>query len=418
MNLSYCRGGLVRAISALTAAACATAPIWAQDAGKGPAPLELEKPAAAVPWKRYANWPQNDWKNYNTMRDTRSPAVPAELTGIGTITDGDPERGKKLFGDRSKGGSCMVCHVVPGASLPGNIGPELSTYGTWGRTDSQTYNYIYDPRRFNPASMMPPWGTNGILNDQEIKDLVTYLKTLKEPAALSDLDNPATRPLPKVTADYHDPTENPAMFELDRGKDLFEKAGPSGKSCVSCHKNPEKAFKTWAAHMPYYEPRMKKVLNSEEFLTRHARATTGEDWPMQGEENTALSIYVRYFADGQPIDIQFRSAEERAAAEKGRELMERKVGQLNFKCNDCHGQGEEKWMRGQYVLGSKNQVGRHPYWRTSQGEIWTLRKRFQWCGVAVRANELPPDAAEYAFLEYYLSSLSNGKPVDGPGIGH
>jgi L-cysteine S-thiosulfotransferase len=417
MNRPQVRGSFVRAIFAVLVAVCGV-PVLAQVAKEGPAPLEMDKPASPMPWKRYANWTQSDWKDYNTLRDTRSPEVPGELTKIGAITDGDAERGKKLFGDRSKGGSCMVCHVVPGASFPGNVGPELSTYRTKGRSDSQIYNYILDPRQFNPVSMMPPWGTNGILNDQEIKDLVAYLKTLKEPAKLSDLDNPATRPLPKSTVDYHDPTENPAMFEVDRGKKHFDKAGPAGKSCASCHKNPEQAFKTWAAHMPYYEPRMKKVLNSEEFLTRHARATTGENWPMESEENTALSIYVRNFADGQPIDIQFRTPEEKAAAEKGKELMDRKVGQLNFKCNDCHGQAANHWMRGQYVLGIKNQVGHHPYWRTSQGEIWTLRKRFQWCGVAVRSNELPPDASEYGYLEYYLTSLSNGKAIDGPGIGH
>lgn len=417
MNKHEAQGQGARAVffgALLVAMAC---PIAAQAASMA-APLDTAPAASPEPWKRYGNWAQTDW-NFNTMREDKSPPVPKQFQKVyGPITDGDAERGKKLFGDRSKGGSCMVCHVVPGSSLSGNVGPDLSTLGTWGRSDWQLYNYIFDARQFNPGTMMPPWGTHGVLNDQEIRDLVTYLKTLKEPAKLSDLDDPNKRPLPKVTADYLDPTENPAMFEMDRGKELYGKAGPNGKSCASCHKDPAKEFKTWAARMPYYEPRMKKVLNTEEFLARHTRATTGEDWRMQTDENTSLSIYVRHFAHGQKIDIQFRTPQEKAAAEKGKQLMDRKVGQLNFKCNDCHGQGADKWMRGQYVLGSKNQVGRHPYWRTSQGEIWTLRKRFQWCGVAVRANELPPDAPEYGYLEYYLTSLSNGKPVDGPGIGH
>jgi len=391
----------------------------AAGAASSKAPIETQTTASPEPWERYGDWPGTDWKDFNTMRETRSPAVPKDFQKVyGRITDGDAERGKKIFGDRKKGGSCMTCHAVPGASLPGNVAPDLSTIGAQNRTDWYLYNYIYDARQFNPETMMPPWGTHGVLNDQEIRDLVAYLQTLKSPAKFSDLDDPNKRPLPQPTADYLDPTENPAMFELDAGKELYSKAGPNGKSCATCHKNPKSEFKTWAARMPYYEPRMKKVLNTEEFLTRHARATTGADWRMQTDENSALSIYVRHFAHGQPINIRYRTAEEKAAAEKGKELMNRKVGQLNFRCLDCHGQGADKWMRGQYVLSSKDQVGRHPYWRTSKGEVWTLRKRMQWCGVAVRANELLPDAPEYGYLEYYLTSLSNGKKIDGPGIGH
>ena len=33
--------------------------------------------------------------------------------------------------------------------------------------------------------------------------------------------------------------------------------------------------------MPKWEPRLKKVLGVEEFITRHAKATAGKDWLMQ-----------------------------------------------------------------------------------------------------------------------------------------
>lgn len=383
------------------------------------APLEVEKPASADPWKRYGRWPQTDWKEFNTLRTKVAPPVKGLQKVFGPIEDASPENGRKLALDRSRGGGCAACHVLPDIALPGNIGPDLSTIGTWGRSDWYLYNYIYDPRVFNPGSMMPPWGNHGLYTESEIRDIVAYLKTLKTPTTFKDPnENPAQRPLPKATADYLDPTENPAMFELDSGKALFNKAGPGGKSCANCHAKPEREFKNWASTMPKYEPRMKKVLNTEEFITRHARATTGHDLQMQSKENDALSIYVRHFAHGRPINVQFRTKQEKAAAKRGQDLMKHKIGQLNFACTDCHVLGANRWVRGQYLTVSKGQVGRHPYWRTSQGEIWTLRKRFQWCGVAIRANELLPDAPEYADLEYYLTSLSNGKKIDGPGIGH
>lgn len=413
-------------VAFVTGACAALAPAagWAAAGAKAsamePAPLETERSAAASPWKRYGNWPSTDWNAFNTLRETKTPPASAKPQVVyGPIEDGDAENGKKLAADRSRGGGCLACHILPGGALPGNVGPDLSVIGAAGRTDWYLYNHIYDPRVFHANSMMPPWGAHGVYSPSEIRDLVVYLKTLKTPTTFKAAnEDPAQRPLSKPTADYFDPTENPAMFELDKGKALYGKAGPSGKSCASCHAKPEKEFKNWAATMPRYEPRMKKVLNTEEFLTRHARATTGDDFLMQSDENSALSIFVRHFSHGQPINIRFRTVEEKLAAKRGQELMKRKIGQLNFACTDCHELGANKWIRGQYLGPSKDQVGRHPYWRTSQGEIWTLRKRFQWCGVAIRANELPPDAPEYGDLELYLTSLSNGKKIDGPGIGH
>jgi len=48
--------------------------------------------------------------------------------------------------------------------------------------------------------------------------------------------------------------------------------------------------------------------------------------------------------------------------------------------------------------------------------MWDIRRRFQWCNVAIGADELPPDAKEYGDLELYLTSLSNGLKLSVPGI--
>lgn len=407
----------MKSLMAIAGAAVLALPLLAQASPK--APLETQKSAAPEPWSRYGNWPKANWDKFNTMRTDASPPVAGFQRVYGPIVDGDPEKGKKLAFDRSRGGSCLACHTLPGATLPGNVGPDLSTIGNWGRTDWWLYNYIYDPRVFNEGTMMPPWGRHGVYTEAEIRDMVAYLKTLKTPATFKDVrDDPNARKREAPIYKADDPFENPAWGEGDLGEKLYATAGPNGKSCASCHKNAKQDFKTWAARMPYYEPRMKKVLNGEEFITRHARATTGADYRMQSRENTALATYLRTLARGAVINVRFNTPEEKARAANGKKLMDRKVGQLNFSCNDCHGQAANKWIRGQYLGPSKNQLGHHPYYRTSQSEMWTVRKRLQWCGVAVRANELPPDAPEYADIEYYLTSLSNGSKVSTPAMGH
>ncbi len=383
-------------------------------------PLETEKPAATSPWVRYADWPKTDWKDYNTLGALASPAYAPPPKLDGPIT-GDPKNGEKLALDRGRGGGCMACHILGPStpSMPGNVGPDLSTIGTWGRSDEWLFNYIYDPRSVNPASVMPAWGAHKLYTVDEIKDMVAFLKTLTTPHTFKDpLENPATRPVPQETRDNLDPFINNAMEYLEQGQALFKAAGPNGKSCASCHAKPEQAFKTWAATMPRYEPRLKKVLGVEEFITRHGRATTGADHLMQSRENLALSIYLRNLANGTPINVDVKSAEAKQAQERGLALMERKIGQLNFACTDCHVKAANQWIRGQYLTGSKGQVAHFPTWRTSRSEVWDLRKRFQWCNVAIRANELPPDAPEYGDLELALQAINNGLKISVPGIRH
>jgi len=404
--------------SMLLASANATA---AKPAGKAaPAPLELEQAAAPVPWTRYSGWPATDWKEYNTLGNLSSPAYASPPKLEGPIS-GDAKNGEKLAFDRGRGGSCVACHIMGPTTptMPGNVGPDLSMIATWGRGDEWLFNYVYDARSVNPASVMPPWGAHKLFTVDEIKDIVAFLKTLKEPAKFKDdLENPATRPIPQETRDNLDPFVNSAMEALEQAQTLYAQAGPNGKSCASCHAKPQQAFKTWAAKMPRFEPRLKRVLGVEEFVTRHARATTGQDLPMQSADNIALSIYLRHLANGATIAVDVKSTGARTANTRGLALMERKVGQLNFSCLDCHDKAANKWIRGQYLTGQSGQVAHFPTWRTSRSEIWDLRRRFQWCNVAIRANELPPDAREHGDLELALTAANNGQKLNAPGIRH
>ena len=404
---------LLGAVLSLSVAATA----WSEEA-----PIAADGSASPDPWKRYGSWTSRDASEFNTLGNLASPPAPepGTMQEIATPIEGAPENGMKLSFDRGRGGSCLACHIMGEKSqaLPGNVGPDLSTIGTM-RSDDYLYNYVYDARAFNPQTVMPPWGAHEVFTPDEIKDIVAFLKTLTKPKVFTDsLDDPNQRPMPVETRDNLDFTENQAMWAVDEGAELFQAQGPEGKSCADCHANPEEAFKAWAAGMPKWEPRMEKVLGVEEFVTRHAKATTGAEYLMQSDENIALSVYLRNLANGTPINVDVESAGAKEAAERGKVLMDRKIGQLNMACTDCHNKVANHWTRGQWLGESKGQIPHFPTWRTSRAEIWDIRKRFQWCNVAIRANELPPDAPEYGEIELYLTSLNNGLPVNVPGIRH
>ena len=340
---------------------------------------------------------------------------------VGPVT-GDAANGAKLVADRTRGGSCLACHVMGpagNADLPGNVAPDLSEIGNAGREDEWLFNYVYDARVYNPVTVMPPWGSHGFFSEAEIKDIVAFLKTLKSPAVFkTELDNPEKRPPPVEKRDNLDPIENPGMWAVDKGQELWKEKSAQGFSCNTCHSDPAVSFKTWAASMPKWEPRLNKVLGVEEFVTRHAKATTGVDWPMETDNNRAMSVYLHFIANGTPIKIDTESDGAKAAIARGLELTKRKIGQLNMACTDCHGIAVNHWIRGQWMGEPKGQYDHFPTWRTSLLAIWDIRQRFQWCSVNIRGDELPPDAKEYGDLELYLASQNEGLKLSVPGIRH
>jgi sulfur-oxidizing protein SoxA len=418
------RGGILASAAAAAIAAGVfglTADAQAQATGKQ-APLELKGEASVQPWKRYPGWPARDESKWSTLAKVSSPPAPKEARKLAGPIAGDAEKGAKLVADRNRGGSCLACHVMGqagNADQPGNVGPDLSEIGNAGLSDEQLFNFIYDARVYNADTVMPPWGSHGVFTDAEINDMVAFLKTLKKPAVFKvEVDNPERRGTPVEKRDNLDALENPGMWALDRAAVLWRTRGPTGFACGTCHNDPKTAFKAWAASMPKWEPRLNKMLGIEEFVTRHAKATTGASYLMETEQNRDLSIYLHNLANGAPINVDTSSPEAKAAIERGAELANRKIGELNFACTDCHGKVANHWIRGQWLGAPKGQYDHFPTWRTSLQTVWDIRQRFQWCQVNIRADELPPDAKEYGDLELYLASLNNGLKLSVPGIRH
>ncbi len=354
------------------------------------------------------------------MRSAPAPKAPRPLAGP---LNGDPVKGAELTVAGRGAANCLACHVVGdrGTNLPGNVGPDLSEVARRGHTDEYLYNYIFDARVYNAGTVMPPWGTHGVLKDEEIRHIVAYLKTLASPARFKNpLDDPNKRPVPKEDRDNLDPMVNPGMWVIDKAKELWSAKGPTGASCAACHHtpDPELRFKAWAASMPRWDGKLEKVLGVEEFVFRHAKATTGHGWLMGSDDNTNMATYLRNLANGATIQVDVTSGPAKEAWMRGKAIMERKIGRLNFACTDCHSaqKSANRWVRGQWLTDAKGYTVHFPTWRTSRNQMWDIRRRFQWCNVAIGADELPPDANEYGDLELYLTALSNGLKLSVPGI--
>ena len=88
------------------------------------------------------------------------------------------EKGAKIFNNK-KSGNCLACHAITGKNIkdPGSFGPDLAMVADY--PDDLLYDMIYDiySAKGLKISPMPAFGTNGWLDDAEIKAVVAYLKS-------------------------------------------------------------------------------------------------------------------------------------------------------------------------------------------------------------------------------------------------
>ncbi len=110
---------------------------------------------------------------------------------------GDWKAGEKLaqsgvgkqFSDNPanpNGGNCYACHQMTPQELSyGNIGPSLYNYGKLrgNSTAIQQYTYgkIYNAEAYAACTNMPRFGHNGILTEQQIKDVTALLLDPESP---------------------------------------------------------------------------------------------------------------------------------------------------------------------------------------------------------------------------------------------
>ena len=85
--------------------------------------------------------------------------------------------GRKIAFDRGKG-NCLTCHEIKGGDFPGTIGPPLQDIKSKYPDRNDLVAIVTDETQRNPQTVMPPFGRNRILTEQEINAVVDFLQTL------------------------------------------------------------------------------------------------------------------------------------------------------------------------------------------------------------------------------------------------
>ncbi len=105
-----------------------------------------------------------------------SVALGATLFAGSALAQSPAMPGQTLAFDRSRG-NCLTCHDIKDGDSPGNVGPSLADMKTRYPDRNELAAIIFDETRRNPQTVMPPFGRNLILTQQEIEQVIDFLYT-------------------------------------------------------------------------------------------------------------------------------------------------------------------------------------------------------------------------------------------------
>lgn len=318
---------------------------------------------------------------------------------------GDPVKGREIVlapGD----GNCLLCHSVPGADRPaGNIGPSLAGVGS--RFDEKQLRLrLVDASRFNPGTIMPPYGSvenlysvapqyrgKPLLTDEQIGDAAAFLATLQEAGPpLSPRNGASGEELRRLQASD---AENPGMLWVDRGAKLWR------ENCASCHKDVS-SMKGVAARYP--KRAGGKVVSLEEKIRQKV------PFGYESDDLLGITAYVAMQSRGMPLGSDVGEKD----LEKGNSEYYRRRGQMNLSCAHCHEANWGKHLGAETV--SQGHGNGYPAYRLEWQKMGSLQRRLRACMFGVHA-ELPPFGSETLLeLELFLARRAHGFAVETPAV--
>lgn len=205
----------------------------------------------------------------------------------------------------------------------------------------------------------------------------------------------------------------PYSFALDAGKELFETPFKNGKTYADCFPNGGIGIRQ---NYPYFDADSGQVITLELAINQCRERNGEKPLPYKTGKIAAISAYMAYTSRGKRFDIKIPDDPRALAAyREGKEFFYSRRGQLGFSCASCHVQNAGEDVRTQKLSPALGIVASFPIYRSKWGSMGTLHRRFTGCNRNVRAKPFPPQSETYRDLEYFLTYMSNGLPVAGPG---
>jgi L-cysteine S-thiosulfotransferase len=212
-----------------------------------------------------------------------------------------------------------------------------------------------------------------------------------------------------------DDTANPGMLWVLEGEALWKKKPDGGgRACADCHGDAGQSMKGVAARYPSFDREWKRPLTLEQRINAcRLRRQKAAALPHESRELLALTAYVARQSRGLPIAI---AVDERVRPflDSGRAVWERRQGQLNLSCSQCHDDLWGKQLAGS-VIPQAHPTG-YPIYRLEWQSLGSLERRLRNCLVGMRAEPYPFGAQEMVDLQLFLMWRARGMTLETPAV--
>ena len=197
-----------------------------------------------------------------------------------------------------------------------------------------------------------------------------------------------------------DEVTGPARLWLLDGEALWN------QSCRSCHGGVS-SMKGVATRYPAVIKG--KLSNLEQRINDHRAKPLAYESP----QLLALTAYVARQSRGMPIAVEINE-ETRPFFEAGRGLFNRRQGQLNLACSQCHDDNWGKKLSGS-TIPQAHPTG-YPLYRLEWQGMGSLQRRLRNCFIGVRAEPYAYGAQEFVNLELFLMWRARGMALETPAV--
>jgi sulfur-oxidizing protein SoxA len=213
----------------------------------------------------------------------------------------------------------------------------------------------------------------------------------------------------------NDDTANPAMLAALDGEGFWnEKAGAANKSCADCHGDAKVSMKGVAARYPAVVPGKDHPVDLEQRINQSRVADQkAAALPFESKELLALTVYVALQSRGMPVAVA-DDARSKPFIAAGRDIFERRQGQLDLSCAQCHDDNWGKRLAGNLV--PQAQPTGFPIYRLEWQDVGSLQRRLRSCMGAMRAQPYDYGAPELVDLEFYLMWRARGMTIETPAV--
>ena len=216
---------------------------------------------------------------------------------------------------------------------------------------------------------------------------------------------------PETRAMQDDDATGPAVFWLLDGEALWKrKEGSAGAACASCHD--AGSMKGVAVRYPRVASGRLVNLEQQINVCRTERQKT-PPWTYESRELLAVTAYVARQSRGMPIRIEWNEATA-PFLEAGREAFNRRQGQLNLSCSQCHDDNWGKRLAGS-VIPQAHPTG-YPIYRLEWEAVGSLERRLRNCLTGIRAETKDYGDPELVELELFLMWRARGMPLETPAV--